>query len=136
MPEFEPIVITVTTAPDPDDPGRLILTIDRPTVFLSFEDEDQVRWVCNDGPMQVYFAPAKNPFDANPNTAALYQTQPGGSQVSGIIEEELLDQDPEVFKAYKYSLVVTSQDQTRVGTIDPTFKTRRRRVYHRVKSDQ
>lgn len=131
-----PIVIRITATPDPVDPGKLNLSTDRPeTIYLSFIEDDQVRWVCDDGEVEVRFGPASNPFDAGAYAGGTYQTQPGGSVISGSLEEELLNPDPESFNTYKYSIVVTSADKTRVGTLDPRLKTRRSTVYRGRNTD-
>ncbi|MBK7599787.1 MAG: hypothetical protein IPJ07_15195 [Acidobacteria bacterium] len=136
MPIPVPIVITVTATPDPNDPGKLNISTDKPdTIFLSYIDDDQVRWVCNDGDVEVRFGPASNPFDAGAYAGGTYQTQPGGSVISGSLEPDLLNPDPETFNTYKYSIVVTSTDKTRVGTRDPRFKTRRNTVYRGRNTD-
>ena len=67
MPIPVPIVVTVTAVPDPNDPGKLNLSLDKPdTIYLSLLDDDQLRWVCNDGDLEVRFGPAANPFVAGP----------------------------------------------------------------------
>ncbi len=127
----EPIVITVTATPDPQASDKLIVTADLPTIYLSLDDEDQVRWVCQGGTIEVVFAPTNNPFDANPNTGGQYQASADGSIVSGILDEARLDPNAEVFRSFKYSILVRSTDGARMGVLDPRVSGRRRRVYHR-----
>ncbi len=128
----EPIVVTIIATPDLDQADKLIVTVDRDLVFLSFEDADNIRWVCNDGTAVVQFAPATNPFDPNPNTGGQYQTSPGGSQVSGPPVESVLDPNEQIFRQFKYLITVTSPDGSRSGGIDPHVRVRRRRVYTRL----
>lgn len=125
----DPIVINITATPDPNDSGKLLVTAVPSVVLLAFEDDDQVRWVCQDGEMEIRFGPANNPFDASANSGGTYVGQPDGSQVSGSLAEELLNPNAELFNDYKYTIVVTNFDKTRVGALDPRFKTRRRTVY-------
>lgn len=125
----DPIVIRVTATPNADNPGVLDVSVNPQVVFLSLEDLDQVRWVCEDGELTVVFGPARNPFDASAATASQYYASPGGSAVSGILAESLLPQNPLQFEQYEYSVVVTSLDGTRVGTLDPRLKPRRASVY-------
>jgi hypothetical protein len=124
-----PIVVTISAAPDPDQADKLIVTADRDLVLLSFEDADNIRWVCNDGTAVIQFAPVNNPFDPNSSTGGQYQTAPGGSQVSGPPVESVLDPADEVFTQFKYSITVTNSDGSRSGTLDPHVRVRRRRVY-------
>jgi len=128
----DPIVITITAVPDPNTEDTLIVAIDQPTVFLSLEDYDQVRWVCPDGSVEVNFAPVTNPFDPNVSSGGQYQTQINGSIVSGPLVEGQLETDGEVFRTFKYSIQVTSPDGTRAGTLDPRIVGRKRRVYHKA----
>lgn len=126
----EPIVIRVSATPNATNPGLLDVSVDRPLVFLSLQDLDQVRWVCDDGDVRVVFGPARNPFVASESSGDEYYVPVGGSAVSGILAASLLPQDPEEFgQEYEYSLVVTSVDGTRVGTLDPRLKPRRNSVY-------
>jgi hypothetical protein len=128
----DPIVVTITAVPDPNTEDTLIVNVDQPTVFLSLEDQDQVRWVCQDGSVEVNFAPANNPFDPNASSGGQYVTQTNGSIVSGPLAEEQLDVDEDSFRTFKYSILVTTPDGKRSGSLDPTIKGRRRRVYYRV----
>ena len=127
----DPIVVTVTATPDPNTQDTLIVSVDLPTVFLSLDDLDQVRWVCQDCSVEVVFAPAVNPFDPSASSGGQYQTQANGSIISGTLVQEQLDPDEEVFNSYKYSIIVRSLDGQRAGSLDPRIKGRRRRVYHR-----
>jgi len=128
----DPIVVTVTAVPDPATEDTLIVSVDRPLVFLSFEDDDQARWVCSDGSIEVNFAPATNPFDSNASSGGQYQTQTDGSIISGSLVEGQLDPDEAAFRLFKYSIQVTSIDGTRAGALDPRFMIRRRRVYFKA----
>jgi hypothetical protein len=127
----DPIVVTVTATPDPNTEDTLIVTVDFPTLFLSLEDEDQVRWICPDGSVEVNFAPVTNPFDPNASSGGQYQTQADGSIISGTLVEGQLDNDVELFRTFKYSISVTSPDGKRAGVLDPRVKGRKKRVYHR-----
>ncbi|MGE0132281.1 MAG: hypothetical protein AB7U82_29720 [Blastocatellales bacterium] len=131
----DPIVVTVTATPDPNTQDTLIVSIDQPTVFLSLEDLDQVRWVCQGGSVEIVFASATNPFDPSASSGGQYQTQANGSLISGTLVAGQLDADEEVFNTYKYSIVVRSFDGQRAGSLDPRIKGRRRRVYHRSDID-
>jgi len=128
----DPIVVTITAIPDPTTEDTLIVSADRSLVFLSFEDDDQVRWICSDGSIEVNFAPATNPFDPSASSGGQYQTQTNGSIISGALAEGQLDQDETTFRTFKYSIQVRSFDGTRAGTLDPRFMIRRRRVYYRA----
>ena len=125
----DPIVVTVTATPDPNTEDTLIVSVDRPLVFLSLEDEDQVRWVCSDGSIEVNFAPVTNPFDPNASSGGQYQTQTDGSIISGTLVEGQLEGEEDAFRVFKYSIQVRSFDGTRAGTLDPRVMGRRRRVY-------
>ncbi len=125
----DPIVVTVTAVPDPNTADTLIVTTDFPRVFLSFEDLDQVRWICADGTVEVNFAPVTNPFDPNQSTGGQYLAQADGSIISGALVESQLDVDPDAFKIFKYSIIVRSFDGTRAGTLDPRVMGRRKVVY-------
>ncbi len=127
----DPIVITITATPDPATEDTLIVSVDQPTVFLSLEDEDEVRWICPTGSVEVNFAPVTNPFDPGASSGGQYTAQVNGSIVSGPMVEGQLDADAEVFRTFKYSILVKSPDGKRAGSLDPTIKGRRRRVYHR-----
>lgn len=131
----DPIVVTVTAIPDPNTQDTLIVSVDLPTVFLSLDDLDQVRWVCQDGSVEVIFAPTTNPFDPNASSGGQYQTQANGSIISGTLAPGQLNADEELFNSYKYSIVVRSPDGKRAGSLDPRIKGRRRRVYHRSDID-
>ncbi|MGH9834496.1 MAG: hypothetical protein ACRD9Y_15860 [Blastocatellia bacterium] len=128
----DPIVVTVRAIPDPNTEDTLIVSIDRSTVFLSLEDEDQIRWICPDGSVEVNFAPVTNPFDPNASSGGQYQTQVNGSIISGTMIEEQLEPTEAAFRAFKYSVQVILPDGTRSGTLDPRVMGRRRRVYFRV----
>lgn len=128
----DPIVVTVSATPDPNTQDKLIVTVDRELVFLSLEDLDQVRWICQDGSIEVNFAPATNPFDPNVSSGGQYQTQVDGSIVSGDLVEGQLDPDGGIFSAFKYTILVRSPDGSRAGSLDPRIKGRRMRVYHKV----
>jgi len=125
----EPIVVTITATDDPDQADKLIVEVNRNLVLLSFEDADNIRWVCNDGTAVVQFAPVYNPFDPNFNTGGQYQMAPGGSQVSGPPVDSVLDPDEQIFTQFKYSITVTSLDGSRSGALDPHVRVRRKRVY-------
>ncbi len=128
----DPIVVNVTAVPDPATEDTLIVTTDQPLVFLSFEDDDQVRWVCSDGSIEVNFAPVTNPFDPSSSSGGQYQTQTNGSIISGSIDEGQLEPDEAVFRLFKYSINVRSFDGLRAGALDPRVMVRKKRVYHRV----
>src|SRR5262244_241958 len=128
----DPIVVTVTAVPDPATEDTLIVSVDRPLVFLSFEDDDQARWVCSDGSIEVNFAPATNPFDPNASSGGQYQTQTNGSIISGTLVEGELDPDEDAFRLFKYSIQVRSFDGTRAGALDPRVMGRRKRVYFKA----
>jgi hypothetical protein len=125
----DPIVVTVTAIPDPTTEDTLIVSVDRPLVFLALEDEDQIRWVCSDGPIEVNFAPVTNPFDPGASSGGQYQTQTDGSIISGTLVEGQLEADEEAFRIFKYSIQVRNFDGTRAGTLDPRVMGRRKRVY-------
>jgi hypothetical protein len=125
----DPIVVTVTAVPDLTTEDTLIVNVDRPLVFLAFEDDDQVRWVCSDGSVEVNFAPVTNPFDPSASSGGQYQTQTDGSIISGTLVEGQLEVDEEAFRIFKYSIQVRNFDGTRAGTLDPRVMVRRRRVY-------
>lgn len=126
----EPIVVRVTATPDPDDATKLNLTVEPELVRLSLEDGDEIRWVCDDGNSDIVFASVNNPFDPNASTGGIYQTQPGGSQLSGTLDAEVFPPtDADLFKQFKYSVVVRTIDGSRQGSIDPRVMGRRRRVY-------
>jgi hypothetical protein len=125
----DPIVVTVTAVPDPATEDTLIVSVDRPLIFLSLEDDDQVRWVCSDGSVEVNFAPVTNPFDPNASSGGQYQTQADGSIISGTLVEEQLEADEVAFRIFKYSIQVRNVDGTRAGTLDPRVMGRRKRVY-------
>ena len=124
-----PIVITVTATPDPNTEDTLVVSVDRPLVFLSFEDQDQVRWICSDGSIEVNFAPVTNPFDPSSSSGGQYQTQTDGSIISGTLVDGQLEEDDLAFRIFKYSIQVSSSDGARAGTLDPRVMVRRRRVY-------
>jgi hypothetical protein len=128
----DPIVVTVTATPDEATQDTLILNVDRPLVFLSLEDEDEVRWVCSDGSIEVNFAPVTNPFDPSASSGGQYQTQANGSIVSGTLVEEQLETDETAFRIFKYSIQVRSFDGTRAGALDPRVMGRKRRVYYKA----
>jgi hypothetical protein len=125
----DPIVITVTAVPDPATEDTLIVNVDRPLIFLSFEDDDQVRWICSDGSVEVNFAPVTNPFDPSASSGGQYQTQADGSIISGPLAEGQLEADDSLFRIFKYSIQVRNVDGTRAGTLDPRVMGRRKRVY-------
>ena len=125
----DPIVITVTAVPDPATEDTLIVSVDRPLVFLSLEDDDEAQWICSDGSIEVNFAPVTNPFDSSASSGGQYQTQTNGSIVSGPLDEAQLDADDTVFRLFKYSINVTSFDGLRAGALDPRFMVRKKRVY-------
>src|SRR5262245_1371531 len=100
----DPIVVTVTAVPDPATEDTLIVNVDRPLVFLSLEDDDQVRWVCSDGSIEVNFAPVTNPFDPSASSGGQYQTQTDGSIISGALVEGELEADDSLFRIFKYSI--------------------------------
>jgi hypothetical protein len=125
----DPIVVTVTAVPDLTTEDTLIVNVDRPLVFLAFEDDDQVRWVCSDGSVEVNFASVTNPFDPSASSGGQYQTQTDGSIISGTLVEGQLEADEEAFRIFKYSIQVRNFDGTRAGTLDPRVMVRRRRVY-------
>jgi len=128
----DPIVVTVRATPDPNTADTLIVSIDRSTVFLSLEDEDQIRWICPDGSVEVNFAPVTNPFDPSASSGGQYQTQVNGSIISGTMVEEQLAPNEAAFRNFKYSVHVISPDETRSGTLDPRVMGRRKRVYFRA----
>jgi hypothetical protein len=125
----DPIVVTVTAVPNPATEDTLIVDVDRPLVFLSLEDDDQVRWVCSDGSIEVNFAPVTNPFDPSASSGGQYQTQANGSIISGPLDAGQLDAEETAFRLFKYSINVISSDGLRAGTLDPRFMVRKRRVY-------
>ena len=127
----DPIIVTVTATPDPIHEDLLQVSVDLPTVFLSLEDADEVQWVCSTGTVEVNFAPAKNPFDANGNTGGQYQAGVNGSIVSGPLSPNQIDSNAEVFRTFKYSILVKSLDGKRAGSLDPHVKGRGRSVYAR-----
>jgi hypothetical protein len=126
----DPIVVTVTAIPDPATQDTLVVSVDRPLVFLSLEDEDEVQWICSDGSIEVNFAAVNNPFDPSLSSGGQYQTQTDGSIVSGPLIEGQLDGDGSLFKIFKYSINVRSLDGTRAGTLDPRIMGRKKRVYY------
>lgn len=126
----DPIVVTVTAVQDPATEDTLIVTVDRPLVFLSLEDQDEVRWICSDGSIEVNFAPLTNPFDPSASSGGQYQTQTAGSIISGTLVEGQLDPDETAFRFFKYSIQVSSFDGSRGGTLDPRVIVRKKRVYH------
>ncbi len=128
----DPIVVTITAIPDPTTEDTLIVSVDRPLVFLSLEDDDQVRWVFSDGSIEANFAPATNPFDPSASSGGQYQTQTNGSIISGALVEGQLEPDETVFRTFKYSIQVKSFDGTRAGVLDPRFMVRKKRVYYRA----
>ena len=128
----DPIVVTVTATPDEATQDTLILTVDRPLVFLSLDDEDEVRWVCSDGSVEVNFAPATNPFDPSASSGGQYQTQANGSILSGTLVESQLEIDETAFRLFKYSILVRSFDGTRAGALDPRVMGRKKRVYYKA----
>jgi hypothetical protein len=125
----DPIVVTVTATPDPNTEDTLIVDADRPLVFLSLEDDDQIRWVCSDASIEVNFAPATNPFDPSASSGGQYQTQINGSIVSGTLAEGELEPDEIAFRLFKYSIQAKSFDGIRAGSLDPRVMVRRKRVY-------
>ena len=127
----DPIVVTVSATPDLTTQDKLIVTVDLNVVFLSLDDLDQVRWVCQDGSIEVNFAPATNPFDPDASSGGQYQTQVNGSIVSGDLVEGQLDPNSAVFSTFKYSILVKSPDGSRAGSLDPRIKGRRMRVYYK-----
>lgn len=128
----DPIVVTVTANPDPTTEDTLIVSVDRPLVFLSLEDEDQVRWICSDGSIEVNFAPVTNPFDSSVSSGGQYQTQTDGSIISGTLDGSQLETDESAFRIFKYSINVRSFDGLRAGTLDPRVMGRRKRVYFKA----
>ena len=128
----DPIVVTIAAIPDPATEDTLIVTVDRPLLFLSLEDDDQVRWVCSDGSIDVNFAPVTNPFDPSASSGGQYETQTNGSIISGSLIEGQLDEDETAFRLFKYSIIVRSSDGLRAGALDPRFMVRRKRVYSRA----
>jgi hypothetical protein len=125
----DPIVITVTAVPDPATADTLLVSVDLPLVFLASDDDDEARWICSDGSIEVNFAPVTNPFDSSASSGGQYQTQADGSIISGPLDEAQLDPDETVFRIFKYSINVTSFDGLRAGTLDPRFMVRKKRVY-------
>jgi len=128
----DPIVVTVRATPDPNTEDTLIVSLDRSTVFLSLEDEDQVRWICPDGSVEVNFEPVANPFDPSASSGGQYQTQVNGSVISGTMVEGQLAPNAAAFRAFKYSVRVITPDGTRSGELDPRVMGRRKRVYFRA----
>jgi len=128
----DPIVVTVTATPDEATQDTLILSVDLPLVFLSLDDEDEVRWVCSDGSVEVNFAPATNPFDPSASSGGQYQTQANGSILSGTLVESQLETDETAFRLFKYSILVRSFDGTRAGALDPRVMGRKKRVYYKA----
>ncbi|HKQ75323.1 MAG TPA: hypothetical protein VJ810_16610 [Blastocatellia bacterium] len=128
----DPIVVTISAVPDPNTEDTLIVTTDQSIVFLSLEDDDQVRWVCPDGSVEVNFAPVNNPFDPNASSGGQYATQVNGSIVSGSLDPGQLEPVEALFRIFKYSIQVKSPDGTRAGTLDPRVVGRKKRVYHKV----
>jgi hypothetical protein len=122
-----PITITITAVDDPEQADHLIVDVDRRLVLLSFEDLDEVRWICNRGTARVDFAPANNPFDPTAATGGSYVVVTGGSVTSGPPVEIVLDPDAAVFRQFKYDITVV--DGTRSGALDPHARVRRNAVY-------
>ncbi len=125
----DPIVVTITAVPDLTTEDTLIVSADRPLVFLSLEDQDEIRWVCSDGSMEINFAPVTNPFDPNASSGGQYQTQADGSIISGALDEGQLEADDTAFRIFKYTINVRTSDGLRAGALDPRVMGRRRRVY-------
>src|SRR5262245_36933900 len=126
----DPIVVTVTAIPDPTTEDTLTVDTVPRLVFLSFEDDDQVRWISSDGSIEVNFAPATNPFDPSASSGGQYQTQTNGSIISGPLVDGQLEADESLFRIFKYSIQVSSFDGARAGTLDPRVMGRKKRVYH------
>ncbi len=111
MPIPVPIVITVTATPDPNDPGKLNISTDKPgAIFLSYIDDDQVGWGVQRRGCGGSLRTGKQSLRRRSLCRRRLPTQPGGSVISGSLEPDLLNPDPETFNTYKYSIVVTSAD--------------------------
>src|SRR5262249_47050052 len=124
---FEPTTITINAVDDATQDDHLIVELDNEQALLSFEDQDELRWVCIRSTATIRFAPANNPFDPTATTGGTYEVPAGGSVISGPPEEIVLDQNANVFRVFKYSVTVT--DGTRAGSRDPRVRVRRNRVY-------
>ncbi len=123
----DPITVNITAVDDPDQADKLNVSVNLDLVLLSFEDLDEIRWVCNRGTAQVDFAPANNPFDPNASTGGHYEMAVGGSGLSGSVAEIVLDNNSSVFRQFKYTITVI--DGTRTGVLDPRVRVRRDKVY-------
>jgi hypothetical protein len=122
-----PITVNIIAVDHPDQTDKLNVSVDRKRVFLSRDDLDEIRWVCNRGNATVIFAPANNPFDPNTSTGGTYQLASGGSSLSGSVNEIVVDTDPDVFREFEYNIFVV--DGPRSGVADPHVRVRQRRVY-------
>jgi hypothetical protein len=123
----DPITVTISAVDDVTQGDHLIVSISPSISLLSFEDQDEIQWVCTRGTAIIDFAPANNPFDPNAVTGGNYEVPPGGSVTSGPPAEIVLDGDPTVFRQFKYNITVT--DETRSGSLDPHVRVRRNQVF-------
>src|SRR5215210_4655370 len=76
--------------------GELMLRLDPPTVDLTVNE--QAAWRCNDGGLEIRFAPNNTPF-----ATASYRTATGGTILSGAPGARKVSRTP-----YKYTLLVTT----------------------------
>ncbi len=90
------VEIAVTVIKDRN--GNLRLNIDPATVDLTVKE--QAAWRCNDGRLEIRFAPNNTPF-----LTASFSTARGGTTLSGAPVEKQISRTP-----YPYTLLVTTPD--------------------------
>ena len=96
IPQPKRINITVTVVRDRN--GQLRLNLDPLTVDLT--TREQAAWRCDDGRLEIRFAPNNSPF-----VTASFNTAPGGTTLSGAPLENKISRTP-----YPYTLLVTTPD--------------------------
>lgn len=94
-PQPKRVDITIAVVKDPKT-GELILKLSPATVDLTVEQ--QAAWRCNDGRLEIRFAPNNVPF-----ATASYKAAQGGTILSGAPNAKKISRTP-----FKYTLLVTT----------------------------
>ncbi|HMV49529.1 MAG TPA: hypothetical protein PLD20_32175 [Blastocatellia bacterium] len=95
QPKRRDIIVTVIKNPRT---GERELKLNPPTVDLTVNE--QAAWRCNDGGLEIRFAPNSTPF-----VTANFRSGTGGTILSGAPDVKKINRIP-----YKYTLLVTTSD--------------------------
>ncbi len=93
-----PEALPVTVSVKKDQQGKSVLVVE-PAV-LTLNNNQQARWTCPDGRLEIRFSPGFTPF-----TGSTFETSRGGFSFSGTPVERRLPRD-----SYKYTVLVTTVD--------------------------